>query len=481
MLSKKLVEILKTFDSQDWRDFSRYVQSPFFNRNDRLIAFVDLLRKSASNLDALTKQQIYTILYPSSKDFEEQKVYDHVAFLMRLLEGFLAYQEFQEDTTFESRFLLKSFVKRNLPDHFEKHFKRQKQKQTKSPFKNYHYHLSRFFIEREANYLAIMMHQPEYVEITDRMVDHLDHFLIASRLEYACNRLVYQKIWNFRANDVFLEDILDFLQGPGTHFLNSPNIAAYFHIYNMLGEREDTEQHYRNLKTILGEHQASFTQEEKYTLYGYAQNYVTTQLNAGKSEYLEEIFRIFQEMLTNDAFLFNGYLDAGMYKNIVTVGLRLRQYDWVQRFLDEYRSFLHPSHQNPAYHYNVAAWHYAKQEYSKALRELLMTDLIDVYYHLNVRQMQLKIYFEQEEHEALNSLIDAFSSYLKRNKQISDTKKEGFSNLVRFIRKAARLRQRSISLRQETFEAQKENLLNEIDTVPNLPIRSWLREHVEGF
>ena len=119
MPSKKLVAILKTFENQDWRDFSRYVRSPFFNRNDRLVAFVDLLRKSASDFEALSKEKVFYALYDKSEEYDEQKVYDHVAFLMRLLEGFLAYQEFQTEPSFESRFLLKSFVKRNLPDHFE--------------------------------------------------------------------------------------------------------------------------------------------------------------------------------------------------------------------------------------------------------------------------------------------------------------------------------------------------------------------------
>ena len=325
------------------------------------------------------------------------------------------------------------------------------------------------------------MHKPEYVEIIDRMVDHLDRFFIASRLEYACSRLIYQRIWNSQPSDIFLDDILGFLEGPGKQFLQSADIAAYFHIYQMLGDKENSETHYQEVRKLLKEHSVLFTNEENYTLYGYVQNYVTAQLNAGKSEYLDEIFQIYQEMLKKKAFLFNGYLDASVYKNIVTVGLRLRQFEWVRNFLEEYRGYLHPSHQNPAYHSNVAAWHYARKEYSKALRELLMTDLIDVYYHLNVRQMQLKIYFEQKENEALNSLIDAFSSYLKRNKQISESKKEGFGNLVRFIRKAARLRQRGFTLNQEAFEQQKDNLLEEIQTTPNLPIRSWLQEHVEAF
>ena len=216
-------------------------------------------------------------------------------------------------------------------------------------------------------------------------------------------------------------------------------------------------------------------------MYIYAQNYVTSQLNVGKSEYLEEVFRLYREMLEKEVFLINGYLDAGVYKNIVTVGLRLGQFDWVEIFLDKYQSYLHPFHQNAAYHYNLAAYYYTGGDYSNALRELLQIDLFDVYYHLNVRQMQLKIYFEQEEDDALHSLMDAFLSYLKRNKQVSDTKLQAYRILVKFIRKAARLRQRSYTMETDAFTKLKNGLLEEIATAPSLPNRAWLKERVEGF
>ncbi|MEZ4687379.1 MAG: hypothetical protein R3B47_15310 [Bacteroidia bacterium] len=389
--------------------------------------------------------------------------------------------EFEHDEGSQNRYQLAAFAKRNLSDHFHRKFQKDKRNQQKASLRNKAFHLSRFFAEREANELAIISHQPDYINITAVMAEHLDHFYLASKLEYGCSLRIMKQLWKHEPEYALLNQLVSFLEKEGAHYLEDPLIRVYFHTFKMLALDENSEGSYKVLMDVLSNHTAIFTKEETYGLYIYAQNYVTAQLNSGKSEYLEDVFRIYQEMLEKEVFLFNGYLDAGVYKNIVTVGLRLHKYDWVQQFLDDYRGFLHPSHQNPAYHYNVAAWHYARKEYSKALRELLMTDLIDVYYHLNVRQMQLKIYFEKEESEALNSLIDAFSSYLKRNKQISESKKEGFGNLVKYIRKAARLRQRGFTLSQETFDQQKENLLHEIQTTPNLPIRSWLQEHVEVF
>ena len=483
MPSQKLIVVLKTLDNQDWREFVRYVKSPFFNRNERLIALVDLLKKQAPDFSekSLTKEKIFETLYDKQTPYNEQQVYDHISFLMRLLESFLSYQQFQNDKAMESRYLLHAFAQRNLPDHFERVFRKQKRAQEKQPYRNATFHLARFFAEREANQLSVLTHRPDYVQITARMVDHLDRFFIASRLQHGCSRLVYMQVWKTESDTFFLDEIIHFLEGKGKMYLESPYVGAYYHIYSMLSGEADTEKHYESLRQVLSSQSDAFTPDETYTLYGYAQNYVSRQLNAGKSDYLEEIFRLFQEMLEKEVFLINGYLDAGVYKNMVTVGLRLGQFDWVADFLDTYRSYLHPTHQDAAYHYNVAAYYYARGEYSKALRELLQTDLIDVDYHLNVRQMQLKIYLEQEEDEALHSLMDAFSSYLKRNKQVSDSKLQAYRNLVKFIRKAARLRQRSYGLEKEAFIKLKNTLLEEIATAPNLPNRAWLKERVEGF
>ncbi|MFK7970758.1 MAG: hypothetical protein AB8F95_10340 [Bacteroidia bacterium] len=481
MPSQKLILILKTLDNQDWREFDRYVRSPFFNRNERLVKLVDLLRKHAPDFkeSVLTKEKLFEAMYGKRTEFKEQQVYDHIAFLMRLLEGYLSYRQFQEDEAMESRYLLNAFVFRNLPEHFERAFKKQKRSQEKKTYRNPSYHLSRFFAEREANQLAVLAHRPDYVQITERMVDHLDQFFIASRLQHGCSKLIYQEVWNTQIDTSFLENILAFLEAEGKGYLEFPEIGVYYHIFKMLSSETATELHYEAFKNLIGKYSARFSSEENYVLYGYAQNYVTSQLNAGKSEYIKELFRIYQEILQKEVFLINGYLDAGAYKNMVTVGLRLSEYDWVANFLDQYREYLHPSHQNAAYHYNVGQYHYAKGDYSKALRELLQTELMDVDYHLNVRHMQLKIYFEQEEDEALYSLMDAFSSYLKRNRQVSDNKLQAYRTLVRFIRKAARLRQHSYTYKEETFNRQKAALLEELKNVPNLPNRSWLIERVE--
>ncbi|MEZ5056130.1 MAG: hypothetical protein R2879_03745 [Saprospiraceae bacterium] len=52
----------------------------------------------------------------------------------------------------------------------------------------------------------------------------------------------------------------------------------------------------------------------------------------------------------------------------------------------------------------------------------------------------LRTYFDLEENEALFSLVDAFRQLIKRNKIISDASKNGYANLFRLTRKAAKIR-----------------------------------------
>ena len=48
---------------------------------------------------------------------------------------------------------------------------------------------------------------------------------------------------------------------------------------------------------------------------------------------------------------------------------------------------------------------------------------------------RLKTYFELKEYQALDSLVDSFRIYIRRNKSISKEAKQQYLNLLRFTKK----------------------------------------------
>jgi hypothetical protein len=64
----------------------------------------------------------------------------------------------------------------------------------------------------------------------------------------------------------------------------------------------------------------------------------------------------------------------------------------------------------------------------KLLREVNFNDL---YYQLDSRVLLLKIYFEQEDHETLDYHLEAFKTFLMRNKLVSEYQRTIYKNLIR--------------------------------------------------
>lgn len=65
-------------------------------------------------------------------------------------------------------------------------------------------------------------------------------------------------------------------------------------------------------------------------------------------------------------------------------------------------------------------------------------EFTDVFYQLDSRVLQLKIYFESDDYENLFYHISAFRIFLKRNNSISENQRTIYRNLVRFKAKLAR-------------------------------------------
>jgi hypothetical protein len=64
----------------------------------------------------------------------------------------------------------------------------------------------------------------------------------------------------------------------------------------------------------------------------------------------------------------------------------------------------------------------------------------DVTYALGAKTILLRIYYEQSEYMALDSLIDSFKIYLRRNKQISKNLQKEYNNFLNLVKKLTTIR-----------------------------------------
>ena len=131
------------------------------------------------------------------------------------------------------------------------------------------------------------------------------------------------------------------------------------------------------------------------------------------------------------------------------------------------KNILHPRIMDNAWRYNLAFFYFQQEKYKSAMQLLIQVEFKDTLNNLDARRMLLKSYFELGEYDALDSLLDSFSRYINRQKELG-YHKDNYLNLIRFVKKVIhtndkeKLEKLKISILNTSALAEKEWLLEKI-------------------
>jgi hypothetical protein len=107
MHDSKLISILKSLSKKEFRDFGRFVYSPFFNRLNNVIKLFDILKRHYPKFSSqdLTEEKICDSVFPGEK-FDYSKFKNLVSDLMWLAEEYLALKRYNMDDFGKKKYLL---------------------------------------------------------------------------------------------------------------------------------------------------------------------------------------------------------------------------------------------------------------------------------------------------------------------------------------------------------------------------------------
>ncbi len=480
MYQSKLLRLLFTLRQSEWRRFEGFVQSPYFNQNGQAIQLLAHLRKYNSDPQspALSKEVVYKKVF-GKEPTHLQPLHDLSSHLLRLLEKFLALESVQSHPALLQQHLCESLMEQ------ERHWYLQKVwEKSRDGLAHAQEPSARHWLEAYQTWELGLRHTHQaqkrqaslpLEQNLHHAIDALDRFYWIKKLELGCEQLNRSRILNTSDTAPVWTDLLQDLESSQLHLLQEPLIGLYVQVLRLL--LNGTDEDYFQLVSRLQERRTKLTPATALALYTYAQNYCIRQINQGNHPFLGELFRIYQTLIT-DQLLFDedGTLAHWHYKNITTVALRLKEFDWVSVFLERFRSKLPAALQASVYAYNLAALHYEQGDYPKAMRLLQQTEFADVYYALSAKSMLLKIYFETEDDEALTYAIQAFDVFLRRNEDISKDHQLIHKNLLRYIRKLSRLRERLPILSSSARATKIDALLEDMTNTRSVANLSWLQE-----
>lgn len=484
MQQTRLVRLLSTLNPSEFRRLEEFIHSPYFNKSDTIRNLFEFLKPFHPSFDSKFLTAELAISRVFGKDSKNaQPLHDASSTMTRLLEEFFAIESVKSDEQEMRYHLSNSLLVEGRLWYFNKIWLKSidQEGQRGNDANDW---LRQFRLWEQGVRLAQLDKRRQGETPLDtrlqKTMEKLDRFYLTQKLQLSCEVLNRQRIVNTTYEPELLEELAIHLKKGESELSKEPVIGLYTLVLDLI--KETSDEAFSMLMEALERYQGLLSRETGLAMYSYAQNYCIRQINKGRKEFLETLFLLFEQMLTNQLLLEeDGSLAHWNYKNITTVALRLKKFDWVHEFLGKFKTKLKEEIRESVYHYNLAASKYEQNDYAAALKQLQQANFTDVHYDLSARSMILKIYYETEDDDALGYAIQAFEVFLRRNKSISKDHFQIHKNLVRFVKKINRLRNRLPALSEAEGKKRVLDLQEELETAVATANLGWLQEKVNEF
>lgn len=477
MQNSHLIQLVSRLSVKEMTRFHEFSLSPYFNKHQKVRNLCGWFRSiyphfTPANCD---RRLLYTKIAPDAS-FDQAKLDIVFTYTLRLLEQFFINEQLRNNKRHQNHLLLNELRERKEVKRYEKNLRKMQHQLGKAVVKDGEHYHDCYLLAAEADAYFIRHSRYDKAHEIVHKQANLDRFYLAEKLKDACEMTLRRNILKMDAVPDLMPEIVGHIQTNLYQFTNSPPVILYFHLYLLLNSGE--KEHFNRFLPILEEYVGYFTSEEQRHIYAFAQNYCIAQINKGNTPFQQELFQLYQQQLHAGLLLENGYLSEWHFKNIVTVGLRVSAFEWVKDFLETYTSRLHPDVIKNAHTYNLANFYYHTRQYEKVHRLLLQVEYTDLRYSLDAKTMLLRTYYELDDYEPFESLSDAFRQYLKRNKLISEGRRKGYYNLLKFTQRAFRIKEKKLYQSGKKVEKAIAKLTEDIANTADIFNAKWLKEKV---
>lgn len=464
MENARLWQTLLTLTTAERKHLALWLQSPFFCRRAQPVALFDYLRGCLEAGKSPEQTAAIRAVFRSETDIQALRVV--MTELMGQVEHFLVYTEkFERKGDFYTR-LAAAYRKRGLEKHFRQSLHTARGDWAGQPYRHAEFFDAQVAIEYELYQFQTAGRRTEALNWQE-LSDQTDTAFIAHKLRQACfalsHQIVYSTNYNFGLLDAVLEHVRRSENLPAI-----PSVGLYFYCYLFLTEVEG-EPYFQEFKPRLLANLGQLPVDEQRNLHLLALNFCIRKINLSQPDYFREALDLYKSALGADLLLENGQLSHFAYNNIAAIALKVNEADWAEAFIHRYAPFLEKKHRDAAFHLNLARVEYGRQNMRAALLHLQQADYKDLINNLIAKTLQLKIYYETGELDALDAHLQSMQTFIRRQRVIG-YHKTNYKNIVRYGRRLLQLNPNSRQAR--------DSLRVQIETEPVLTEKEWFLEMV---
>lgn len=459
----KILQLHQNCSTTEKRRVKEALGSPFFNKNPKLLQVWEALESFGDGNPTEIKAHIHHKLFKKAA-YDDLVIRHLISKLYKLLEEILGILHLQ---TQEAPIELAYTQWLNENSLLNLHQQKTDSIAASNPKGLNDYNWQYLWLqerERFANRHQVRHDNPILQDVSRAF----DQYFIAHKLKMACAAYSLQTMYKQQFSIGFVDGIVAQYE---TQEPEEPLLRLYYLSLQTLRSNV-ADAYFARLKEELLSPTLLLDDTELMDLFILAQNFCIRKVNGGAEDYFQELFDLYQAMLERKLIQHDAVQFPPAFKNIVSVALRLKAFNWVEAFIKTHTDYLEPEYRDDYLNYNLARLYFEQNNYPAAQDHLLKVQYKDFFIGLNARMLLLKTYYELDLYDLAYSLIDSFKQYLNR-KGIMAYHKQNYQNNLKYVKRLLNL---------NIYDKARKKLLHEQITGEQiLTEKKWLLEKLASI
>lgn len=474
----KSIQILKTFSKDELKEFSRFVDSPFFNRLSDVKRLFNLLHKLHPDFDpGLTdNKSVHKKLFPA-KSFNDARIRNLYSDLGQLAEKFIVYKSHEEESVYNDYLYLNYLLRRKLYNLFEKHYKLISSKKDleiiDTGLKKYLLTMVRY------NYLLETNKQHESGELAYAKFDSFVEFILFNIVRGLYDFKVHKNMHAFEKDEsltkAFSEsfDFDKFVRNVSSEFKSNVILQVTYQIYNLL-KSDNIDKYYNSLMELIDKNDSELSHQFKYDIFLNLMNLIAFKIYEDGLDYHSYRLKVIKEVIRRKLYHYDKKLTALpliLYITGVNLSIALDDFEYVKFLKDNCLNLLLADTRNDALNYINAKIEFRNKNFQKSLEYLSKINYKIIPFRKHVKNLTLILYYELGFTDSAESLLISYRQYLNRNGGFTGMYGEWYDNFLKLYGILLKLNPKN----SEEIKKFK----YKVESVKKILFRSWFLEKIK--
>lgn len=470
MHSSKLLKILRNLTEEEIRRFHKFIRSPYYSYKKHCLPFFEYIRRYYPDFTSskLSKENAFYHLFPE-KAFQSQKMRHVMTDLVNLLEDFLVAEQIRGNDFQKKKLLRDAYGDRDLYEYFEKSTAAITKTLDALPYRNsfYQYESMRnqevyFFHPSTKKHLV----KENYLETINGC---LDQYFTLSKLQLATEMKARSSVLSKTYEISYLAEILQRKEVLHSNQIEMSLYKRALHLY-----QKDTLDEFMKLKEQFLEQLEQLATVDQTFIFYHLLNFTIRKGNAGQQVFLKESFALYQVGLKANIIGSQNKLTDSTFTNMCAIGIKVREFNWVEKFIENYSSYMQVEVRQNAKILCLAYLAYGQKKFKETDELISNFNFTTPFYQLRGKALSLRALLEifitdDSYFFLLQSNALAFEKFLRRNKTLGLNYKQSYLSFIQIIKQIVNLK----TNHRLTFH-RKEQLKSKIIKQSTLINREWI-------